>query len=211
MFGVTHIGDEEDETAGEENGSACHGKRQKEASRVVHEGSDHRPDCEAKVERGVAPGLHNVVWLGGGTCPEPLIFNYLTKSPLRWPFCPGTWPSRWRGWRSMLLLLPLPSKQFCTHLEGKLLFLAENSPFWWVNLTFLSVSSIFVGKYLILIFFSRNMFVCFDPTLFPTVASVDKMQQGSFQRSVLIGKRANVRWIITQNVSCEDIFNSTSR
>ena len=66
MFGVTHIGDEEDETAGEENGSACHGKRQKEASRVVHEGSDHRPDCEAKVERGVAPGLHNVVWLGRG-------------------------------------------------------------------------------------------------------------------------------------------------
>ena len=46
----THISDEEDETAGEENGSASDGKRQEEASRVVHEGSDHRPNCEAKVE-----------------------------------------------------------------------------------------------------------------------------------------------------------------
>merc|ERR1719500_2320147 len=66
MLHVREIGDEEDETAGEENGSACHGKRQKEASRVVHEGSDHRPDCEAKVERGVAPGLY-----GGLSVREP--------------------------------------------------------------------------------------------------------------------------------------------
>ena len=55
----THIGDEEDKTAREEDGGACHGERQEEASGVVHESSDHRTDCQAKVERGVAPSLHN--------------------------------------------------------------------------------------------------------------------------------------------------------
>ena len=61
MFGVTHIGDEEDETAGEEDGGACDGERQEETSGVVHESSDHWTNRQTKVERGVTPGLHSVV------------------------------------------------------------------------------------------------------------------------------------------------------
>ena len=62
----THVGDEEDETAREENGSACDCKGEEETSGVVHESSDHRTDCQTKVERCVAPSLHSVVWLERG-------------------------------------------------------------------------------------------------------------------------------------------------
>ena len=57
----THISDEEDETAREENRGACDCERQEETSGIVHESSDHRADCQTKVEGGVAPSLQKVL------------------------------------------------------------------------------------------------------------------------------------------------------
>ena len=61
----THIGDEEDKTAGQENRGACNCERQEETSGIVHESSDHRADCQTKVEGGVAPSLQKVLYVVG--------------------------------------------------------------------------------------------------------------------------------------------------
>ena len=88
----------------------------------------------------------------------------------------------------------------CSHtLWNSFLNICRGNFFFWLKIH-LSIW-LFHPTPLFFILLAGNMFVCFDPTMFPTVASKpsslseEKMQQGTIQRSDLIGKRANACWM----------------